>query len=71
MSVRVAWEHHFQKAEDVSGYLGEAKRLLLEQGLNPDAMDATLAQVVNLLAAKQVQFEQVGSLGILDGMRRG
>jgi hypothetical protein len=68
MSVRVAWEHHFHTAEQVSEYLAEAVRILEAHDLDPALMDATLAQVVGLLAAKQVQFEQLaGVLG--NGLR--
>lgn len=65
MTVRVAFEHNHHTPNDVSAYLEEAKRLMVENGLTPDAHDATLAQVVCLLASKHVKFEDVSPLGII------
>ena len=53
-------EAHFHTPADIAGYLDTARGLLEEAGLGTADHDATLAALVNLLAQKQVTFEQVG-----------
>ena len=65
MSARVGFEYRFHTVDEVSEYVGLAKRALEENELLPEAMDATLAACVSLLAAKHVQFEEVSPLGIV------
>lgn len=65
MAVRVAWEHSFHTAEQVSEYLAEALKIMQAHEVDPTVCPQLTAQLVNLLAAKQVQFEQVGPLGII------
>lgn len=65
--LRKADEAHFHTSEDVSGYLADALDVLHRFELDPTKHDATLGQLVALLGAKQVTFENVGvnNLGLL------
>lgn len=67
--MRVAAEHHFHTAEDVSEYVAEALRIVAAHDLEPPDSSRLLPQIVELLAAKQVSFEQVAPTGILQGLR--
>lgn len=71
MALRIASELHHHTPEQASGYLGQALAILHDHDLDPADHDATLAQLVAVLQSKQVQIEQVGGLGIIDGRRIG
>lgn len=67
--MRVASEHHFHDGEQLSEYVAEALSIVQAHDLEPPDSSRLLPVLVELLAAKQVQFEQVSPAGILQGIR--
>lgn len=67
MGMRIADEVHHHTADEISGYITEAKRILEEQEFDPFVAAELLVQVVSLLSAKQVQVEVVQGQGVMLG----
>lgn len=67
MAMRIADEVHHHTADEISGYISEAKLLLEAQGFDPSVAAELLVQVVSLLSAKQVQVEVVQGQGVMLG----
>jgi len=57
-------EAFYHSVEGVSEHLEDAIGILARYGLEPEQNDATLAAIVNLLASKQVVFDQVSANGL-------
>lgn len=63
-------EDHHHTAQQVRGYLDEAKRIVDELEVSSDLREIAYAKAVDLLAAKQVFYEQIAPIGPLDLSRR-
>lgn len=61
-------DHH--SPEQVRQYLDTALRLTAEMDVPDDLRVAFFTQAVGLVSAKQLFFEQVGAVPLLDGARR-
>lgn len=63
--MRKAFEAYFHTSEDVTRYIEEAAQIVTAADV-PDAVAVTaFAKAVDLLAQKQVTFEQVTPSGVL------
>lgn len=60
--MRVSNEHFFHAREDVRGYVENALAIVDELELRGEDRSALLPKVVELLAQKQVMFEQMGPI---------
>ena len=58
-TVRVAAEHHYNSADDLATHLAEAMILLEKEPLSELERAHLLPKLLELLAAKHVQLEQV------------
>lgn len=56
--------HH--TPEQVRGYLDEAERIVDELEVASDLREIAYAKAINLLAAKQLFYEQIAPMGALD-----
>jgi uncharacterized protein (UPF0147 family) len=63
--MRKAFEAHFHSREQVTGYVAVALAIVEDQVVPEDLREAAFAQAVQLLAQKQVTFEQVSPAGVL------
>lgn len=69
---RKAGEAHFHTPEQVAAYLDEALRITAEAGVSDETRGPLLLKLVDLLAQKQVWFDQVTPAGVvLDRAPRG
>ena len=67
--MRKAFECHFHSEEQVRGYLDTAEAILSDYEM-PEALRVELfPKLVDLLAQKQVTFEQVAPPGVLLNQR--
>lgn len=64
-AMRKAFEAYFHTPEDVARYIADAGRIVEEADIPPDLTEAAFVQALNLLAQKQVTFEQVTPSGVL------
>lgn len=70
-AIRKASEAHFHSTEDVERYVREALALVTNDYFPDDLREAAFSKAVDLLAQKQVTFEQVSPSGVLlDNGRR-
>lgn len=67
MTMRIADYVHHDTPEQVSEYLAEAMRIFEAHELDPAIHPQAFAQVIALLAAKQVQIDLVQAGGVVLG----
>jgi len=60
-----ASEHYFHPRAKVEGYVREARAIIEAEGMSILDHEHLLVKVVELLAQKQVFFEQVSPTGVL------
>lgn len=63
--MRKAFEAHFHSEEQVREYVEQALRVFHYVDVPDELREATFVQALNLLAQKQVTFEQVAPSGVL------
>ena len=69
--MRKAFEAHFHSEDQVRVYVSTAAAIVDELELADDLRESAFSQAVQLLAQKQVTFEQVSPSGVLlDNGRR-
>ena len=64
-AMRKAFEAHFHSEEQVREYVEQALRVFHYVDVPDELREATFVQALNLLAQKQVTFEQVAPSGVL------
>ena len=66
-ALRKAFEAHFHSREDVQRYVEQALAVVEDAVVPDDLREAAFSQAVQLLAQKQVTFEQVTPSGVVLG----
>jgi hypothetical protein len=65
--MRKAFEAYFHSDEQVREYVAKSVALVDDLNVPGDLREAAFAQAVQLLAQKQVTFEQIAPTGVLLG----
>lgn len=68
MTLRKSFEAHHNTADEVQEWIEEALRIVGDVDVTDELRPIAFAKAVDLLAAKQIQYEAVQPLGVGLGM---